>query len=151
MRANPSADASRWRVQRRFYVPYHDLDVLNHVNHAAYFVYMETLRCDYYLPLLGPLDPMNLDIIIAEATCRYLAPVPYGTELLGEVAPARPLGTTSFSLLYRFTIAESSTVSARGRTVVVCYDYGLGAKKKIPEARRAVMERDAVDAASEGW
>jgi acyl-CoA thioesterase FadM len=143
--------APPWSVQRRFYVPYHDLDVLNHLNHAAYFPYMETLRCDYYLPLLGPLDPSNLDIIIAEATCRYLAPVSYGAELLGEIAPARPLGTTSFTLLYRFTIAGTSTIAARGRTVVVCYDYAQGTKKTIPAERRTRMERDAVDAASEGW
>jgi acyl-CoA thioester hydrolase len=146
-----SPDRKPWRVQRHFSVPYHDLDVLNHLNHAAYFPYMETLRCDYYLPLVGPLDPSRLDIIIAEATCRYLAPVGYGAELIGEVAPARPLGTTSFSLLYRFTLAGSSTLAARGRTVVVCYDYEHGKKKPIPADRRAVMERDAVDPADEGW
>jgi acyl-CoA thioester hydrolase len=151
MPAAPAPDPVPWRVLRRFYVPYHDLDVLNHLNHAAYFPYMETLRCDYYLPLLGPLDPARLDIIIAEATCRYLAPVAYGAELVGEVAPARPLGTTSFTLLYRFTIDGTSTVAARGRTVVVCYDYSQNAKKKIPADRRAVMERDAVDPATEGW
>ncbi len=145
---NPSRP---WRVRRTFYVPYHDLDVLNHLNHAAYFPYMETLRCDYYLPLLGPLDPSRLDIIIAEAACRYLAPVGYGSELVGEVTPARPLGTTSFTLLYRFTIAGSTTVAARGRTVVVCYDYATNRKKPIPEDRRAVLERDAIDPASEGW
>ena len=143
--SNPS-----WRVQRRFPIPYHDLDVLNHVNHAAYFVYMETLRCDYYLPLVGPLDPGSLDIIIAEASCRYLAPVAYGATLVGEVAPAKPLGATSFTLLYRFTIDGTSTVSARGKTVVVCYDYAKGTKKPIPADRRAVMERDAVEAGSEG-
>ena len=145
------APPAPWPVQRRFYVPYHDLDVLNHLNHAAYFPYMETLRCDYYLPLVGPLDPTNLDIIIAEASCRYLAPVPYGAELVGEVAPARPVGRTSFTLLYRFTVVGSNVVAARGRTVVVCYDYAVGSKKPIPAERRAVLERDAVDPASEGW
>jgi acyl-CoA thioester hydrolase len=141
-----------WPVRRRFYVPYHDLDVLDHLNHAAYFPYMETLRCDYYLPLLGtPLDPTRLDIIIAEAACRYLAPVPYGAELEGEVAPASPLGRTSFTLLYRFRIVGSDVVTARGRTVVVCYDYGKGAKKEIPPDRRAFMERHTVDPSTEGW
>ncbi|MGA8543481.1 MAG: thioesterase family protein [Thermoplasmata archaeon] len=148
----PSASTSSpWRVHRRFYVPYHDLDVLNHLNHAAYFPYMETLRCDYYLPLVGRLDPTALDIIIAEAACRYLAPVGYGAKLTGEVAPARPLGTTSFTLLYRFTIAGTGTIAARARTVVVCYDYARNEKKPIPDDRRAVMERDAVDPATEGW
>ena len=151
MPPSPSPRVVPWRVQRRFYVPYHDLDILNHANHAAYFVYMETLRCDYYLPMLGPLDPAKLDIIIAEATCRYFAPVPYGSELLGEVAPAAPIGRTSFTLLYRFTIAGTSTVAARGRTVVVCYDYARNAKRPIPAERRALLERDLVDPASEGW
>lgn len=140
-----------WPTRRTFPVPYHDLDVLNHLNHAAYFPYMETLRCDYYLPLLETADPTKIDIIIAEATCRYLAPVTYGAELLGEVAPARPLGRTSFTLLYRFTLVGTSTVTARGRTVSVVYDYSTGKKKDIPSARRAVLERDAVDPAPEGW
>ena len=140
-----------WPVHRRFYVPYHDLDVLNHLNHAAYLPYMETLRCDYYLPLLPSPDPTQIDIIIAEATCRYLAPVAYGSELLGEVAPARPLGRTSFTLLYRFTLAGTSTVTSRGRTINVVYDYAKGTKKEIPPERRAVLERDAVDPADEGW
>jgi acyl-CoA thioester hydrolase len=151
MSAPPPAPSRPWRVRRTFYVPYHDLDVLNHLNHAAYFAYMETLRCDYYLPLVGPLDPSWLDIIIAEASCRYLAPVAYGAELVGEVAPAAPLGTTSFALLYRFTIAGTDTVAARGRTVVVCYDYAAHRKKPIPDDRRAAMERDVVDPKGEGW
>jgi len=145
------APGRSWPVRRRFYVPYHDLDVLNHLNHAAYFPYMETLRCDYYLPLLSHSDPTQIDIIIAEATCRYLAPVSYGSELVGEVAPARPLGRTSFTLLYRFTLAGTSTITARGRTVSVVYDYSKGEKKEIPSERRAVLERDAVDPADEGW
>ncbi len=152
MTGAPPATDRPWPVRRRFYVPYHDLDVLDHLNHAAYFPYMETLRCDYYLPLLGvPLSPKHLDIIIAEAACRYLAPVPYGAELDGEVAPAAPLGRTSFSLLYRFRIVGSDVVAARGRTVVVCYDYAKGTKKEIPPKHRAIMERDAVDPSTEGW
>jgi len=149
----PTAPAAPhpWPVSRRFYVPYHDLDVLNHLNHAAYFPYMETLRCDYYLPFIGSVDPTKIDIIIAEATCRYLAPVPYGAELVGEVAPARPIGRTSFTLLYRFTLAGTSTITARGRTVSVVYDYTKGEKREIPAERRAVLEHDAVDPRDEGW
>ncbi len=150
--AEPTSDAVRpWPVRRRFYVPYHDVDVLDHLNHAAYFPMMETLRCDYYLPRSGAIDPARLDIIIAEATCRYLAPVGYGSELLGEVAPARPLGRTSFGLLYRFADGRTGTTTARGRTVVVTYDYARGAKKEIPRPLRTILERDLVDPASEGW
>jgi acyl-CoA thioester hydrolase len=149
--AASSPASGPWRVRRRFYVPYHDIDALDHLNHAAYFPMMETLRCDYYLPLLGSSDPKALDIIIAEATCRFLAPVPYGAELEGEVAPARPLGRTSFTLVYRFTKSSHGAVTARGRTVVVCYDYATGSKRPIPAARRRALEQDAIDPVLEGW
>jgi acyl-CoA thioester hydrolase len=141
-----------WPVHRTFPIFYHHLDVLGHLNHAVYFPFMETLRCDYYLAARGSLDPAKLDIILAEASCRYLAPAHYGMELLGEVAPATPLGRTSFTLLYRFRDSKGgSTVYARGRTVVVCYDYATNRKKEIPTERRAILERDAVDPTSEGW
>ena len=152
MPPDPGKEKDRpWPVRRTFYVPYHDLDVLNHLNHAAYFPLMETLRCDYYLPILGAPDPTHLDIIIAEATCRYFAPVPYGAEPVGEVAPAAPLGRTSFTLLYRFRRAGTETVTARGRTVVVCYDYAKSEKRPIPADRRKRFERDLVDPSTEGW
>jgi acyl-CoA thioester hydrolase len=145
-----------WPVHRTFPVEYHDVDALNHLNHAAYFRFMETLRCDYYLPFVGEtdprkLDPRTLDIIVAEASCRYLAPAFYGDELVGEVAPAVPLGRTSFSLLYRFLDPGRTRVYARGRTVIVCYEYATNAKKPIPADRRVHLERDGIDPASEGW
>lgn len=141
----------RGPASRTFEIVYHDIDVLGHLNHAAYFPFMESLRCDYYLGLLGTTDPAKLDIILAEASCTYLAPVRYGTRMVGEVAPARPLGRTSFTLLYRFLSLDRSILYARGRTVVVCYDYRTGRKTEIPTERRARLEQDAVDPTSEGW
>jgi len=141
----------RWPVRRRFPVTYHDLDILRHLNHAAYFPMMETLRCEYYLGLLGHRDPARLDIIVAEAACRYLAPVEYGQELEGEVAPERPLGRTSFALLYRFHDTATSAPTAIGRTVLVCYDYERSAKKEIPADRRRRLETDGVDPVAVGW
>jgi len=67
------------------------------------------------------------------------------------VVPARPIGRTSFPLLYRFTLANTTTVTARGRTVVVTYDYARHTKKEIPTDRRTALERDAIDAGTEGW
>ncbi|MCI4334144.1 MAG: acyl-CoA thioesterase [Thermoplasmata archaeon] len=141
-----------WPLRQRFVVTYHDVDALNHLNHATYFPFMETLRCAYYMPLIGASDPRELDIILAEASCRYLAPAGYGTEMVGEVAPAAPIGRTSFSLVYRFHRPEDSTsLYARGRTVIVCYDYEKGEKKPIVPAVRARLATDAIPLESEGW
>ncbi|MCI4352109.1 MAG: acyl-CoA thioesterase [Thermoplasmata archaeon] len=140
-----------WPHSRRFRIQYAELDVLNHLNHAVYFRFMETLRCEYYLGLRRSIDPHDLDIIIAEARCRYLAPVTYAAELVGEVAPAHPLGRTSFSLVYRFSNERERVVTARGHTAIVAYDYLKGSKKPIPELVRAALDRDAVNAQDEGW
>jgi acyl-CoA thioester hydrolase len=112
---------------------------------------METLRTEYYLHLRHSTDPHDLDIIIAEARCRYLAPVPFETELVGEVAPARPIGRTSFTLLYRFSDERQRIVTARGQTAIVSYDYATGSKKPVPAALRPVLARDGVDPRDEGW
>jgi acyl-CoA thioester hydrolase len=151
MSGRPEPPIHPWPCQRRFPIVYHDIDVLNHLNHAVYFPMMETLRCDYYLPMLGTTDPRSLDIILAEATCRFLAPVTYGQTLLGEVAPSVPIGRTSFSLLYRFRDPDGTRVYARGRTVIVCFDYETNRKKEIPADRRERLLRDGVDPAPEGW
>jgi acyl-CoA thioester hydrolase len=144
--------ARPWPLAQRFVVTYHDVDALNHLNHAAYFPWMETLRCAYYLPLLGETDPRRLDIILAEAVCRFLAPAGYGTQMVGEVAPALPVGRSSFSLLYRFTSPEDPVrVYGRGRTVVVCYDYEKSEKKPIDPRIRARLEQDGILLESEGW
>ncbi len=149
--ASPEPPAPRWPLQRRFPVAYHDLDVLRHLNHAAYLPMMETLRCGYYLDVIGREDPAELDIIVAEACCRYLVPVRYGVELVGEVAPVRPLGRTSFTLAYRFTDASDGATTALGRTVLVTYDYARGAKREIPPERRRRLEADALDPEQTGW
>jgi acyl-CoA thioesterase FadM len=127
--------------------------VLGHVNHAVYFTLMETLRCEYYLKLRGLApDVRALDIIVAEATCRYLAPAGYDTELIGEIAPVRDgVGRTSFVLLYRFGGSQGPRVYARGRTAIVAYDYERGSKKAVSPELRAALERDAVDPEPEGW
>lgn len=152
VRADPTPPGKRWPLAQRFSVTYHDVDALNHLNHATYFPWMETLRCAYYLPLLGVTDPRQLDIILAEAVCRYLAPAGYGTQMVGEVVPALPVGRSSFSLLYRFHAPDDpGHVYGRGRTVVVCYDYEKGEKKPIEPRVRERLERDGVPLESEGW
>lgn len=151
MASRSSSPSRPWPTHRLFPIQYHDIDVLNHLNHAAYFPFMETLRCDYYLNLLGTTDPSAIDIILAEAACRFRAPVGYGQELFGEVVPALPLGTTSFTLLYRFRSPDGETLYAQGRTVQVCFDYRKNVKKEIPAARRATMEKDGISPADAGW
>ena len=45
-----------FRYVMRFRVPYCDVDMLQHVNHAAYVVWVETIRCNYFTEVLQGAD-----------------------------------------------------------------------------------------------
>lgn len=119
----------------RMRVTYRDVDVMEHVNNAAYFTYFETARCHYYMRLRGLADPRKLDIIVAAQNCQYERGLTYDEEFDVTVFPTR-VGTTSFTLGYVLRTATGEVV-ARAETVIVMYDYAKNAKKPIePDLRR---------------
>lgn len=124
----------------RIRVAYADVDVMAHVNNAAYFTYMETARCHYYLRLSGLTDIRRLDIIVAAQSCQYLRGLQYD-EVLDVVVWPSKIGTTSFTLSYAFRTEKGEHV-ARGETVIVAYDYVLSRKKAIDPALRARLEKE---------
>lgn len=124
----------------RIRVSYADVDVMAHVNNAAYFTYMETARCHYYLGLTGLADIRRLDMIVAAQSCQYLRGLRYD-EVLDVIVWPTKIGTTSFTLAYAFRTDKGEHV-ARGETVIVAYDYVLSRKKPIDAALRARLEQE---------
>lgn len=124
----------------RLRVSYRDIDMMDHVNNAAYFTYFETARCHYYESLTGLKEINRLDIIVAQQSCEYLRGLRYDEEFDVVAWPSR-IGTTSFTLSYVLRTATGETV-ARGETVIVMFDYVKNAKKPIPAALRAKLEKE---------
>lgn len=124
----------------RLRVAYVDVDVMDHVNNAMYFTYMETARCHYYLRLTGLKRIRDLDIIVASQRCDYLRGLRYDEEFDLTVWPSR-IGTTSFTLSYVFRSPRGQIV-ARGETVIVAFDYAKNAKKPIAPALRKKLQQD---------
>ncbi|MBI2076909.1 MAG: acyl-CoA thioesterase [Euryarchaeota archaeon] len=124
----------------RMRVSYRDIDMMDHVNNAAYFTYFETVRCHYYEALTGLKEINRLDIIVAKQSCQYLRGLRYDEEFDAVAWPSR-IGTTSFTLAYVLRTVRGETV-ALGETVIVMFDYAKNAKKPIPATLRAKLERD---------
>lgn len=124
--------------QMSFEATFRDLDVLGHVNHAVYFTYMETARTRFFVDLLDLKGPAELPVILAEATCRYHAPIFFGERLIVSLAISR-FGGKSFDILYRLEAADGRLV-ATGKTVMVMYDYTNGRTISIPEEFRAHVQ-----------
>lgn len=124
----------------RIKVSYADVDMMGHVNNAAYFTYMETARCHYYVRLTGLADIRRLDIIVAAQSCQYLRGLRYDEDIEVVAWPTN-IGTTSFTLAYAIRTAKGEHV-ARGETVIVAYDYVLSRKKPIDPALRNALEKE---------
>jgi acyl-CoA thioester hydrolase len=125
--------------RHRLSVRFRDCDAMGHVNHAVYFTYLEQCRLTFWRELTGKAAP-NTRVIVARAECDYRAPAFFGDELdvsvwVGEI------GRSSFGLDYEIVHAESSRLLARGKTVMVSYDYVAGRSTPLPEAARKLLEQ----------
>jgi acyl-CoA thioester hydrolase len=122
-------------------VRYGDIDPQGHVNNVAYFAYMEQARAKYLerLGLWGGTDFLDLGIILAEASCRFLAPLRYGQSVEVGVSVIH-LGKKSFEMAYTLRAEASHEAAAQGKTVQVAFDYRTGESVAIPAAwRQAIL------------
>ena len=124
----------------RMRVSYRDVDVMEHVNNAAYFTYMETVRCHYYMKIRNQKRPKDLDIIVAAQSCRYLRGLVYDEVFDIHVWPTK-VGNTSFTLSYALRTIDGEIV-ATADTVLVMFDYAKNTKKPIDPALRTRLEAD---------
>ena len=132
----PTDFAYRHRLSVRF----RDCDAMGHVNHAVYFTYLEQCRLTYWRELTGAPSP-HTGVIIARAECDYQSPARFGDEL--EVRLNIDLiGRSSFTLVYKIVKAGGDQLVASGKTVMVSYDYAAAASMPLPDATRALLEKE---------
>jgi acyl-CoA thioester hydrolase len=115
-------------------VRFRDLDAMGHVNNAVYFTYMEIARTRFFLSFTNLGDPLQLPVIIVEASCTYMAPARYDDNIQVTVNVTR-IGDKSFDLSYGMSNQENRSI-ASGRTVIVAYDYEDRRAIRIPENMR---------------
>ncbi|MCA9940375.1 MAG: acyl-CoA thioesterase [Anaerolineales bacterium] len=113
-------------------VEFRHLDPMGHVNNAVFFTYMESARVRYFTKFfeLGT-SPLDMPLILAEASCTYKSPAYFGEELTVGVAITE-FGNRSFRMAYRIDGDEDRLI-ARGTTVIVMYDYSVGRSVPVPE------------------
>ena len=83
----------------RFRVPFCDVDMLQHVNNAAYVVWAETIRCNYFDEVFGGFQAGARGIILAKVEFEYLHPLDYREEVAVACRVSR-VGQKSFDLFY---------------------------------------------------
>ncbi|HVL49236.1 MAG TPA: thioesterase family protein [Candidatus Thermoplasmatota archaeon] len=131
-------------VTTRFPVRYREVDMMGHVNNAAYVSYLEDARVAYVrrLGAAAQLDPSAFPFILARVEVDYRAPLHLGDEVEIAIEVAR-IGRSSFDFAYRMTRAREPSLVAEARTVQVWYDYAKGASAEIPPWFRDAVARVA--------
>jgi acyl-CoA thioester hydrolase len=132
-------DRSLFRFSHLIEVRFADLDLLGHVNHAAYFTYMETARVHYVNQVLSwGGDWRGLSFIVARAACDYELALQLEDAVRVYLRTAR-LGDKSFDFEYVLLRERDQAVAARASTVQVVYDYRAAASAPIPDLWRAQL------------
>ncbi|MGK6352747.1 acyl-CoA thioesterase [Parapedobacter sp. DT-150] len=120
-----------------------DMDAFGHVNNAVYLTYFEVARSHYWREVIQ-WDWKSVGIIIARAEVDYLRQLTVRDTAKAYVRTSR-VGNASFDVVYALvTVAKdgTETLTARGMTVCVAFDYATQKPTGIPTAQRQAMERD---------
>lgn len=131
----------------RFYHPlevrYGDLDPQGHVNNAKHLTYFEQARIAYMIELgLFTRDQsfMEIGVILADVHITYHEPLYFGQKLKVGVHASK-LGNKSMTWEQTIVDADTGRVLAKGKVVMVTYDYRTEKTIPIPrEWREKIIE-----------
>jgi acyl-CoA thioester hydrolase len=112
--------------------------MLGHVNHAAYVVWAETVRCIYFDDVLKESLAGKFGIILARLEFDYEQPLDYLEEVAVGCRVSR-IGRKSFDFAYEIWSVSREQRSARALTTVVAYDYQAKQSIVIPERWRELV------------
>ena len=122
-----AADAAD-RFVHRDRVRFRDCDSMGHVNNAVYSTYLEEAR----IGVLGGLS----SFILARVEIDFRAELRVGEEIEVRTRCSR-IGTKSFDLEH--VVSAGGRVVAEARSVLVAYDYDLGASVPVTDELRRLL------------
>ena len=127
--------------RHRLRVRYNECDPQNAVFNANYLTYFDITISELWREALGSYDAMladGTDMVVAEATVRYLAPLRFDDEFELVVRGIR-LGTTSMTTAMSIERVEDGKLLVEGELRHVFLDTRKGGTRPIPDAIRAAL------------
>jgi acyl-CoA thioester hydrolase len=127
-----------FRYVQRFRVVLSDVDMLRHVNNAAYVRWLETIRSEYFAEVLGGEVAGERGIIMAKLNVDYEVPLQYRERIALGCKVSR-IGGKSFDFAYEVWSEDRALRSARAVTTVVAMNYETGKTIAVPERWRGAI------------
>jgi acyl-CoA thioester hydrolase len=129
---------SDFHCTMRFRVPFHDMDMLKHVNHAAYIVWAETIRCFYFDDVLSQSVGGSKGAILAHLEFDYKQPLDYREEVAIGCRISR-MGRKSFDMIYEIWSETRNLLAATGSSTLVVFNHESKSSIAIPAEWRETI------------
>jgi acyl-CoA thioester hydrolase len=128
-----------FRFVMRLRVTYHDIDMLQHVNNAAYVVWLETVRCNYFDEVLGGSITGANSMIVARLEMNYEQPLDYREDVVIGCRVSR-IGRKSFDVSFEIWSETRNQRAAHGLSTMVAYSYESKTSIVFPEQWGEIIE-----------
>jgi acyl-CoA thioester hydrolase len=116
-----------------------DMDVMQHVNNAAYFRYFETVRTDWFYSINAAPNPNGAGPVIVNAFCNFIKQLEYPGIVVARHYTAN-LGRSSFDTYMTLERADRpGVIYANGGATVVWVDIKEQRSVAMPEWLRALL------------
>jgi acyl-CoA thioester hydrolase len=133
----------------RFRVPFCDIDMLQHVNNAAYVVWAETARCVYFDEVLRESLTGANGIIVAKLEVNYERALAYREHVAVGCRVTR-IGNKSFDFLFEIWSETTNQRAAYCHTTLVAFNYETKTSIVIPRKWRELIAAHEIVAPREG-
>ena len=120
-----------------FYPRFNDTDALGHINNATVATWFEDARRPIFQIFIPDLDPKKWNLIIARLEIDYLAQASYTDKT--EIQTTLPKIGNSSMTVEQLAI-QNGTQVAKGKTIMVYFDYSLNKSIPIPSDIKQKLE-----------
>ena len=130
-----AGEARPYRFAHRVPVRFSDLDVLGHVNHIAFFDFLENGRIAYYFQVLGLTSVQQIRFVLVDLRIQYLAQAHYGMTVRILV---RTTWLKRSSSGFVFAVMDDATGQhlAEGSGIQVYFDLQANCPEPLPDEYR---------------
>ncbi len=128
-------------------VRFGETDALGHVNNASYFVYMENARIDFLGEIGASTSLEDWSYVVGHVSCDFINQA-FFNENLELISKVTHIGTKSFTLHHELVRKSSGECVAKGKAVLIHFNFKTQTSEPIPPETRAQLEQYREDEAT---
>jgi acyl-CoA thioester hydrolase len=127
--------------KKRVEVRWRDMDAFKHVNNAVYLTYLEEMRDEWFLEVLGNGLLLN-DFVLARCAVDYRSSVTQEDGHVDVELSLTRVGRSSITTAERILVpADGDRLAVEAEAVLVHYDWDTGKSKPLTEEIETAFRR----------